>query len=169
VRRASVAIVLVPRSDEIALLLIARPVRRGDPWSGDIAFPGGLAAADDPDGIATARREALEEVGLELGEPLGRLSDRVTLAPGSRRPMRIRPVLFACESLPLLVPNAREVARIYTPTLSEVARLPRRDVVRKLGPLRMRFSGRTLGDHVLWGLTASMVAELTRRLERGGR
>lgn len=62
-RRAAVAIVL---GADDKLLLIRRAAREGDPWSGDMAFPGGRHEAADPDDIATACRETFEEVGLDL-------------------------------------------------------------------------------------------------------
>lgn len=62
-RRAAVAIVL---GADDKLLLIRRAAREGDPWSGDMAFPGGRREPADPDDIATACRETFEEVGLDL-------------------------------------------------------------------------------------------------------
>src|SRR5207244_3003698 len=47
-----------------------------DPWSGHLALPGGRADAIDEDLLATAARETLEEIGLNLhagGQFLGRL------------------------------------------------------------------------------------------------
>lgn len=167
--RAAVAVVLIPRGDELALLLIGRPARKGDRWAGDVAFPGGLASADDTSGVATARREAFEEVGIALAEPSGFLSDRFTLAPGARRPMRVRPVLFVAETIGETKPDPREVGAIYQPTLAELHAAPATKVVRHFGRRPLTFDGRSLGEHTLWGLTASMVAELETRIARGGR
>jgi ADP-ribose pyrophosphatase YjhB (NUDIX family) len=58
-RRAAVAVVLSDDGDP-ALLFIRRQVRAGDPWSGQMAFPGGFRAADDEPVLLTARRETLE-------------------------------------------------------------------------------------------------------------
>jgi 8-oxo-dGTP pyrophosphatase MutT (NUDIX family) len=163
---AAVAAVVYPVEDDLGLVFIARSSRRSDRWSGDIAFPGGLSSRTDRDSIETARREAMEEVGIELGEPLGCLSDRFTLAPGSFVPMRVRPVIFALPEKPVLRPNPAEVARTYLTTLREVSMAQRTQVQRKLGPLSVRLQGRKLGDHVLWGLTLSMVREIERRSGR---
>ncbi|MFO0695881.1 MAG: CoA pyrophosphatase [Polyangiales bacterium] len=165
--RAAVAVVLVPRGDDLALVLIGRPVKKGDRWAGDIAFPGGLASADDSSGVATARREAFEEVGISLRESFGFLSDRFTLAPGASRPMRVRPVVFVATGPFAPTPDPREVAAVYEPTLAELRAAEPRKVVRQLGRLPLSFDGRALGEHTLWGLTASMVAELEARIARG--
>jgi 8-oxo-dGTP pyrophosphatase MutT (NUDIX family) len=76
-RRAAVAIVLCRRSGEPEVLFIERAQRRGDPWSGHMAFPGGRVEPGDPDPRRAAERETLEEVGLDLSsaEWLGRLDD----------------------------------------------------------------------------------------------
>jgi 8-oxo-dGTP pyrophosphatase MutT (NUDIX family) len=68
-----VAIVVGP-GDEV--LFIRRADRDGDPWSGNMAFPGGRAADTDASIRATAERETLEEIGLDLSaaEFLGALS-----------------------------------------------------------------------------------------------
>ncbi|MGP8124560.1 MAG: NUDIX hydrolase [Nitrososphaerales archaeon] len=66
-RRASVAVTL--RDPEApSVLLIKRADRAGDPWSGQIAFPGGKAQEGDKTLKETAVRETREEVGVNLGE-----------------------------------------------------------------------------------------------------
>ena len=59
------------------LLFIQRASKDTDPWSGHMAFPGGRVDPGDADSHATAERETLEEVGLDLsGAPrLGSLGD----------------------------------------------------------------------------------------------
>lgn len=167
---AAVAIAVAPRSDDDAsVVLIGRALRRGDRWSGDVAFPGGLASNDDADGLVTARREAREEVGLELDEPVGTLSDRLTLAPGRRVPMRVRPFVFVLPELAELSADPREVAAIYTPTFREIDEAAKSEIQRSFGPMTYRFEARTLGDHRLWGLTYGLLDELRKRVARAGR
>lgn len=65
-RRASVAVILDdPESPSV--LLIKRADRVGDPWSGQVAFPGGKAQEEDGTLKETAIRETREEVGIDLG------------------------------------------------------------------------------------------------------
>ena len=45
------------------LLMIKRKVREGDPWSGDVAFPGGFRK-DGESGEEAATRECEEETGI---------------------------------------------------------------------------------------------------------
>jgi 8-oxo-dGTP pyrophosphatase MutT (NUDIX family) len=66
-RRASVAVTLKdPESP--SMLLIKRADRVGDPWSGQVAFPGGKAQEGDSTLKDTAIRETREEVGIDLGQ-----------------------------------------------------------------------------------------------------
>ncbi|MGH7644285.1 MAG: NUDIX hydrolase, partial [Gemmatimonadales bacterium] len=80
---AAVALALLEGSTGLELLLIKRAEREGDPWSGQIALPGGRRDPQDPDLLATALRETLEETGLDLAgaERLGTLDDLYPRTP----------------------------------------------------------------------------------------
>ncbi len=83
-RHAAVTLVVRPRGKDLEVLFVKRAEVDGDPWSGDMALPGGHRDAADGDLIETARRETLEEVGLDLPREafLGRLDE---VHPVSRR------------------------------------------------------------------------------------
>ena len=63
---AAVAIIIDPKDRGGSALFIERRERLGDPWSGQIAFPGGHKSAIDRSFLETAIREAQEEVGINL-------------------------------------------------------------------------------------------------------
>ena len=63
-RIASVAVML--EGSPPKTLLIERAERVGDPWSGQVAFPGGKMQDRDATVRETAIREAREEVGIDL-------------------------------------------------------------------------------------------------------
>lgn len=76
VAQAAVTVILRPAADEAQALIIKRAEHPRDPWSGHLALPGGRVDASDADLLATAARETLEEIGLDLfagGAFLGRL------------------------------------------------------------------------------------------------
>lgn len=78
-REAAVALILRDGLNGAEILFIERARHDGDPWSGQMAFPGGRREAGDPTPLETARRETLEEVGIDLSRSsnIGRIDDLV--------------------------------------------------------------------------------------------
>jgi 8-oxo-dGTP pyrophosphatase MutT (NUDIX family) len=76
-RRAAVALLLANTESGYQILFIERATHPGDPWSGNIAFPGGKVERDDLGPRQAAERETMEELAIDLSQAtyLGRLSD----------------------------------------------------------------------------------------------
>ena len=73
--------------DSTEILFIKRAASPSDPWSGQVAYPGGRRSIEDADDLATAVRETREEIGIDLLADflyLGRLDDRPVYARGRR-------------------------------------------------------------------------------------
>jgi 8-oxo-dGTP pyrophosphatase MutT (NUDIX family) len=139
---------------EVRVVLTKRPDTMPT-HAGHISFPGGRAHPGDSGPIETALREAHEEVGIEPDsvEILGYLPpiDTVEFKPW------VVPVVGRVATPLLLVPSEREVARIHTPKLSDLA-----DVERWW---HVPWDGRQvwyydLDGDTLWGATAHMVRSL---------
>src|SRR5215203_7215657 len=73
--RAAVALLLRERERGLEIFVIKRAEKSDDPWSGHMALPGGGWERGDKDVYDTARRETLEEIGVDLDE--GRLLGRL--------------------------------------------------------------------------------------------
>src|SRR5262245_33219350 len=75
---AAVALILREREDAVEALFIQRAVREGDPWSGQVALPGGRRDDGEADLAETVVRETREEIGIDLrtqGELVGALDE----------------------------------------------------------------------------------------------
>ena len=77
---AAVLIPLIQNKDQLSVLLTQRAAHLKD-HAGQISFPGGRKEDADQDALATAMREAEEEIGLASSciEPLGHLPDYFTV------------------------------------------------------------------------------------------
>ena len=153
-RPAAVSLVLVDGPGGVELLLIRRAERAGDPWSGQIALPGGRQDPGDADLLATAVRETREETGVELAaaERLGILDDlapRATPLP----PVIVRPFVFALAHRPALTINA-EVQRAFWLPLARLSKPGVRfDMTLTLSDAERTFPAYRLGEDVIWGMT----------------
>ena len=158
--RAAVAMLLRPgRAARPEVLLIERAHKEGDPWSGHMAFPGGRTSPYDASLRATAERETLEEVGLDLvgAELLGQLDDLEGRNAGRPVGLAISAFVYAlAEAPPLAVPNAEVQSALWVPLdlLAEPARHVEYRFASERGRLAM--PGIRVGEaepHVVWGLT----------------
>ncbi len=166
-RPAAVALVLVPVSADggggggggrggLEILLIRRAERADDPWSGQIAFPGGRQEESDPDLLATAIRETREETGVDLSaaERLGTLDDLYPRTP-TLPPVVVRPFVFALAARPALLPSD-EVQRAFWMPLAHLSESGvRREVTLTLRGAKRTFPAYLVGngDEVVWGMT----------------
>ena len=157
VQRAAVALILRDEPQSAEFLAIHRSEREGDPWSGHMAFPGGRQHAEDPDLDATASRETLEEVGIDLArvaEPIGRLDDLRAVGGGRRLDLVISPYVYRLTTQVTPVPNPSEVQTALWVPLADL-RAPQTQ-----GKYRYEIQGfETEHDafiyrgYVIWGLT----------------
>lgn len=162
--RASVALIYRQHEGTGAeLLFIQRARREGDPWSGDMAFPGGRMQPEDDTPRAAAERETLEETGMDLsrhGRFRARLSDLITRHHSRWRPMVVTPYVFEWRGTQEVSLN-HEVQRLVWVPLAYLAAkenhssLPWRT---PLGTLQMPCC--RYRDHCIWGLSYSMMKEL---------
>ena len=153
-RRAAVALILIEGSDGLEALFIRRAERVGDPWSGQIALPGGRHEPADPDLLATAIRETREETGVDLipAERLGALGDLYPRTP-TLPPLVVRPFVFALPRRPALLPSD-EVQRAFWLPLRRLSEPGvRRDVTLTVGGAARTFPSYLVHDELIWGLT----------------
>jgi 8-oxo-dGTP pyrophosphatase MutT (NUDIX family) len=116
----SPAAVLVPLFDEDgeARVILTRRSAHLRAHRGEVSFPGGrLENGETPE--AGARREAMEEIGLDPGpvRTVGRLTPVTTFASGNT----ITPVVGVLPGRPALVASPSEVEHVFDVSLAELA------------------------------------------------
>ena len=165
--RASVAMVLHQQEEAVQLLFIERSQRDDDPWSGHVAFPGGMVEPVDRCPRLAAERETREEVGLDLGnaEYLGRLDD----VTGATLPILVSGFVYDVRTCVRLLPND-EVKDAFWVGLNVLADARRhRERSFRIDNAERRFNAIDLpgsGRRVLWGISYRLVAQLLALLGR---
>jgi 8-oxo-dGTP pyrophosphatase MutT (NUDIX family) len=162
-RSAAVAILIRLGPDgEPEIFFIQRATYEGDPWSGQIAFPGGRAEEGDDELIDTAMRETWEETGFDLrcdGTLIGVLDD---LRPRTVRlpDVIVRPFVFLMPSPPEAVLSSEVADSFWVPLSVLLDRSVWRDTTVTAGGMEMsRFAFHHQG-YVIWGMTERILSGL---------
>ncbi len=128
---------------------------------GEISFPGGRYDEGEANLTATALREADEEIGLpaEAVEILGALQPTPTIATG----YAVYPFVGMIEPGREWTLSAREVAEVLELSLAELlSGYGRRRLIRRGLPIRT--DTYVVGENLIWGATARILADLLDRI-----
>jgi len=167
--QAAVAAVLRRGAVGLEMLFILRAEHPRDPWSGHMGWPGGRLDESDGSPLATAVRETLEELGLDLGcdaELVGALPEARTHLRRPGMPHWVASFVFALETSPELTLNYEVCETHWVPLAFLLDRRNRGRYVWTGRGIPMilpcyRFEGR-----VIWGLTLGMLDHLLDALRR---
>ena len=160
---AAVALIVGPKDE---LLFIRRAVREGDPWSGDMAFPGGRAERTDRSDRETAERETWEEIGLDLsaGVYVGALPVRQSPLRDPKFGFGIFPFVYRVAGWPAFVPSD-EVAAVVPFAMERLLAGEGRGEFRYQGwGVDRVVPCVRLDDTLIWGLTLRMLDDLLERV-----
>ncbi|NMO52199.1 CoA pyrophosphatase [Actinoplanes sp. TBRC 11911] len=157
--RASAVLVLLGDGPDLLVLQRAATMRN---HAGQPAFPGGATDPEDADAVATALREAEEEVGLD---------------PASTEPLALLPDLYIPVSSFVVTPvlawwrHPHPVSPREPAEVAHVARLPISELVDPGNRIRVRHPSGWIGPAfqvrglLVWGFTAGVISTL---LDMGG-
>ena len=174
-RQAAIAIVVCRHELSDEILFIQRAKSKNDPWSGQVACPGGGKEATDRGLIHTALRETHEEIGLELVQEdlIGRLDDQLGSSRNQELALTISAFIFRIQKKSVLVPNY-EVAEAFWSKTSHLtdpgrqvmyqtpfAEQPRQAIyLGEKQPAPDQLVEYTVQEKILWGLTHRFVDQL---------
>ena len=128
---------------------------------GEISFPGGRQDDDESDLRRTALRESEEEIGLSPGEVelIGALQPTPTIATN----YAVYPFVGLIEPGHAWQPSATEVAEVLELPLRRLREgYARRRLLRRGVPFRTDVY--CVDEHLIWGATARIVADLLERV-----
>jgi 8-oxo-dGTP pyrophosphatase MutT (NUDIX family) len=162
IRPAAVLVPIVARS-EPTVLLTQRAQHLPD-HPGQISFPGGKIDKSDVSPLASALREADEEIGLDrqFVEPLGYLDLYMTTLG-----YRIVPLIARVEPDFALKLNAKEVDAAFEVPLAflmDQANVKRHS--RDWQGMTRHYYAITFGERYIWGVTAGILRNLHERIYR---
>ncbi len=162
-KRSAVAMILQVRDGELHILMIKRAERKGDPWSGHMAFPGGRMDKSDANGYAVAVRETAEEIGLQLtdeDECIGRLSD-LNARPRKRAlGMAVSPFVFRLEREVEFTLNYEVAETVWVPLEYLLEESNREQFQMKWKGLEVSMPCYMYQGYCIWGLSLMMLDEL---------
>lgn len=130
--------------------------------AGEISFPGGRQDHPDESLQETALREAEEEIGLDRAgvEIIGALPPIGTFVTS----FKVHPFVGLIGSDLEFTPSPAEVETVLAYTLSGLRDgFAMRRLVRRGVPIRTPTY--LMGEHLIWGATARILAELLRRVD----
>lgn len=166
-KRAAVAMILQVRRGELHILMIERAERKGDPWSGHMAFPGGRMEKGDANGFEVAVRETTEEVGLQIGpedECIGRLSE-ISARPGPGLGMVVTPFVFRLERTVRFAPNHEVAEVVWVPLEFLLDENNRAEMTWEYRGARIPVPCYFYRGKRIWGLSLMMLYELMDLIE----
>jgi 8-oxo-dGTP pyrophosphatase MutT (NUDIX family) len=166
--RAAVALILREAARGLELLFIRRAEHDGDPWSGQVGFPGGRAEPGEGDLRSTAVRETAEEIDLQLpaDQLLGELDEVRAMARMRPMDLTIKPFVFGLREPGVALRPSPEVTSLHWIPLDEIRG------TRWRGTLDYDQEGTTVhfpclryDGLVIWGLTYRMFTNFNELLE----
>jgi 8-oxo-dGTP pyrophosphatase MutT (NUDIX family) len=168
IRRAAVALIIrAGENGAPELLFIKRSEYPADPWSGQVAFPGGREEAGDPTLMDTAIRETREETGIDLvrdATVIGTLDD---LRPQTIRlpAVIVRPYVVLLNRFEPLVLSDEVALAFWVPLEAFKDAQSWRDTAVLARGVQLNTRAFHREGHVIWGMTERILAQLLALLD----
>jgi 8-oxo-dGTP pyrophosphatase MutT (NUDIX family) len=152
---AAVAVLLKQDKEDFSVFFVKRVENAADPWSGQMAFPGGKRDEMDVDLKQTVVRETLEETGMNLLDCCRFLGVLSVLRSRPRPDLRILPFVVLVEYEPRVKLNRNE--------LEDFCWIPFEELVQSKTLVKFdsgEFPACSVRNKVIWGLTYRILENL---------
>lgn len=159
---AAVALLLRIERERPNVLFVRRVQNSRDPWSGQMALPGGKREAKDKDLKETVIRETLEETNINLLDNCRFLGVLSAFQSKPRPEIRVLPFVILLRDEPSIRLNEKE--------LEEYFWIPLEELIRDSTTAKFSFGevpAFIVGSTVIWGLTYRIVECLLHCLKIG--
>ena len=160
-RPAGVLVLLYPDDEGVARVVLTERATRDDHHSGEVSFPGGRAESSDLDIVATAMREAAEEVALDVAAAGVRVVGLLEPFSIPVSDFEVTPVVAIARQRPVMTAAPSEVARIIEPGVDRF--LPDAPIVMVERTVRgwpLRYAAYDVDGLSVWGATARILSQL---------
>jgi len=151
---AAVALLLKAVDRDLKVLIVKRVENPSDPWSGQMALPGGKRDTKDQNLKQTVIRETLEETNINLLKDCRFLGSMETLRSTLKPEMKI---------LPFVVLLEREIHIELNEELDGFAWISLEELAQHRGTAKFSFGefpAYVIGNNVIWGLTFRILEKL---------
>jgi 8-oxo-dGTP diphosphatase len=156
---AAVVILLIWKDNEPAILFVNRIDHPKDPWSGQMALPGGKKELKDSTLKDTIIRETQEEVGINLKKCqfLGVLHTENSVV---KPDMDILPFVVYCKEKPVVHVNTQELKKAVWISLPELVQN------QKMATLPLgEFPAFVVQGYTIWGVTYRIMKQFLQVLK----
>jgi 8-oxo-dGTP pyrophosphatase MutT (NUDIX family) len=156
---AAVALLLRSAHQDLEILLVKRARSVKDPWSGQMAFPGGKRDTRDRNLLQTAIRETFEETSIDLYNGSCILGALDNTRSGAEPNLLVVPFVILLKEDPTIKLSRELVEHLWVPLKSLLA---------CKRTARMPFGNTpayVVKGHVVWGLTYRILEQLFRALD----
>jgi 8-oxo-dGTP pyrophosphatase MutT (NUDIX family) len=160
-RPAAVLVLLYPDDAGLARVVLTERSSRDGHHSGEVSFPGGKSEPGDADLVATALREAAEEVALDAEAAGLRVVGILEPFWIPVSDYAVTPVLAVADRRPVLRAAPAEVARIVEPPVARfLPGAPIEIVEQTIGDMPLRYGAYAVEGLFVWGATARILSQL---------
>ena len=152
---AAVAVLLKQEKEDFSVFFVKRVKNTADPWSGQMAFPGGKRDEKDVNLKQTVVRETLEETGINLLDRCRFLGVLSALRSRPRPDLRILPFVVLVEHEPRVRLNRKE--------LEDFCWIRFEELVQSKTLVKFdsgEFPACSVRNKVIWGLTYRILENL---------